>query len=127
MGFYFGKKDKLKSRKLIETLFNEGQSVSAYPLRLVYLETSFEDGSFTKTAVSVSKRHFKKAADRNRIKRLIREVFRVKKSHYFNNISTQYALMILYIGNEKPDFQSINATMDRLFEKFSNRTFPNEH
>lgn len=126
MGFSFGKKDKLKSRKLIETLFSEGQSVSAYPLRLVYLETSFEDGSLTKTAVSVSKRHFKRAVDRNRIKRLIREAFRLNKHAYFNNISTHYALMILYIGNEKPNFQSINVSMDRLFENFSKKTFPNE-
>ena len=57
----FRKNEKLKSKKLIEQMFVEGRSVSAFPLRLVYLETSFDDGASIKTGVSVSKRNFKKA------------------------------------------------------------------
>ena len=118
MLFSFGKKDKLKSKKTIEKLFSEGKSISVYPLRLVYLQTDFEDNVMTKTGVSVSKRNFKNAVDRNRIKRLIREVFRLNKHQYFNNISTQYAFMILYIGNDKPTFELTNSAMDKLFDKF---------
>ena len=118
MLFSFGKKDKLKSKKTIENLFREGKSISVYPLRLVYLQTDFEDNVMTKTGVSVSKRNFKNAVDRNRIKRLIREVFRLNKHQYFNNISTQYAFMILYIGNDKPTFELTNSAMDKLFDKF---------
>ena len=66
----YSKKEKLKSKKLIEKMFVEGRSISAFPLRLVYLETPFNDGVTIKTGVSVSKRHFKRAVDRNRIKRL---------------------------------------------------------
>ena len=55
--------EKLKSKKLIEQLFANGQSVSAFPLRLVYLPTSFDENVVAKTGVSVSKRHFKKAVD----------------------------------------------------------------
>lgn len=117
--FTFGKQDKLKSQKLIEALFLEGQSVSAYPLRLVFLETEFKDGIQTKTGVSVSKRHFKHAVDRNRIKRLMREVYRLNKASYFNNISTPYALMILYLGNTKPSFELVSGKMQVLFEKFA--------
>ena len=119
MRFSFGKKDKLKSKKLIEKLFSEGKSVSSYPLRLVYLEAHFEEDILSKTGVSVSKRHFKKAVDRNRIKRLMRESFRLNRARYFNNISTQYAFMILYIGNEKPDSKLMNTAMDNLFSKFT--------
>ena len=72
MSFTYRKKDKLKSKKLIEQLFTEGKSISAYPLRLVYLKTAFEDQSLLKTGVSVSKRLHKTAVARNRIKRLIR-------------------------------------------------------
>ncbi len=115
----FKKSEKLKSKKLIEQLFLEGRSVSAFPLRLVYLQTSFKNDINIKIGVSVSKRNFKTAVDRNRIKRLLREVYRLDKCLYFNNITTQYALMILYIGTEKPNFKSIEAKMKPLFEKFN--------
>ena len=114
----FNKKEKLKSKKLIDQLFNEGSSVSAFPLRLVYIKTEFEDDVIIKTGVSVSKRNFKTAVDRNRIKRLLRESYRLNKSIYFNNITTQYAIMILYIGKDKPTFTQVETKMKQLFEKF---------
>lgn len=116
----FSKKEKLKSKKLIDALFSEGQSVSAYPLRLVYKDAVFEEDTLFKTGVSVSKRNFKTAVDRNRIKRLLRESYRLNKSSYFKNITTQYAFMILYIGKEKPSFVQIENKMKILFEKFLN-------
>lgn len=117
--FTYGKNEKLKSKKLIEQLFTEGQSVSAFPLRLVFLETTHDDATIiAKTAVSVSKRHFKTAVDRNRIKRLMREAYRLNKGTYFNNFSTQYAFMILYIGKEKPTFAQVENRMHKLFKKF---------
>ncbi|MEN3323777.1 ribonuclease P protein component [Mariniflexile soesokkakense] len=118
MKFTFNKKEKLKSKKLIEQLFASGQSVSAFPLRLVYLPTTFDDAILAKTGVSVSKRQFKTAVARNRIKRLIREVYRLNKANYFNNITTQYAFMILYIGKEKPTLAQVEARMSHLFDKF---------
>ncbi len=117
----YPKKEKLKSKKLIEQLFSEGQSVSAFPLRLVYLQTTFEDNVMAKTGVSVSKRNFKTAVDRNRIKRLLREAYRLNKALYFNNITTQYAFMILYIGKDKPSLTQVESRMKHLFEKFSSK------
>ncbi|HEY5687116.1 MAG TPA: ribonuclease P protein component [Yeosuana sp.] len=122
MKFTFNKKEKLKSKKLIDSLFSEGQSVSAYPLRLVFMPTHFEDGELFKTGVSVSKRHFKRAVDRNRIKRLLRESFRLNKSRYFDNISTSHAFMILYIGKEIPTLKQLENKMAQLFDKFSKVT-----
>ena len=121
MRFTFNKKEKLKSKKLIDRLFNEGLSVSVYPLRLMYLQTTFDDKAPFKTSVSVSKRNFKKAVSRNYIKRLLREVYRLNKPSYFNNITTQYAFMILYIGKEKPTQTQIETKMKHLFEKFSSK------
>ncbi len=115
----FSYEEKLKSKKLIEQLFLEGQSVSAYPMRLVYLQTSFNDNTIVKTGVSVSKRNFKKAVDRNRIKRLLRESYRLHKTTYFNNITTQYTFMILYIGNDKPTLNQIETRMELVFKKFN--------
>ncbi len=122
MNFTYGKKEKLKSKKLIDQLFSEGQSVSAFPLRLVFLETPLEEAIVAKTGVSVSKRHFKTAVDRNRIKRLMREAYRLNKTNYFNKISTQYAFMILYIGKEKPTYQQVEKKMNVLFDKFLKKT-----
>jgi ribonuclease P protein component len=114
----YSRKEKLKSKKLIDQMFQEGGSVSAFPLRLVYLETSFIDGATIKVGVSVSKRHFKNAVDRNHVKRLMREAYRLNKPSYFNNFSTQCAFMILYIGNEKLTLEQIVAKMKLLFDKF---------
>ena len=115
----FSGKEKLKSKKLIEQMFAEGHSVTAFPLRLVYLETSYDDNTAVKTGVSVSKRNFKTAVARNRIKRLLREAYRLNKRVYFNNITTQYAFMILYIGNDKPTLKTLETRMKLLFDKFN--------
>ncbi|GGZ89591.1 ribonuclease P protein component [Algibacter mikhailovii] len=117
----YPKKEKLKSKKLIEQLFANGQSISVFPLRLVFLPTTFEDSIPAKTGVSVSKRNFKTAVDRNRIKRLLRESYRLNKSDYFNNLTTQYACMILYIGKDKPTFNQVETKMNLLFKKFLNK------
>ena len=118
----YKKIEKLKSKKLIGQLFDEGKSVSAYPLRLVYLKTEFTDGAQIKTGVSVPKRQFKKAVDRIRIKRLLREAYRLNKAQYFNNTSNCYAFMILYIGKESTAFEVVNSKMKRLFELFLKKT-----
>nr|WP_321243319.1 ribonuclease P protein component [uncultured Psychroserpens sp.] len=121
MSLSYPKKEKLKSQKLIEQLFSEGKSVSAYPLRMVYLKSEFDEDTQFKTGVSVSKRNFKKAVDRNRIKRLLREGYRLNKGAYFNNISSCYTLMILYIGKDGTDFDSVNKKMKQLLETFSKK------
>lgn len=114
----YKKIEKLKGQKLIEKLFSEGNSVVAYPLRLVYLKTNFDSPVKVKTGVSVSKRNFKKAVDRNRIKRLMREAYRLNKSKYFNNIPDQYAFMILYIGKTQTDFETVSKKMNTLIDAF---------
>ena len=118
MKLTYGKKDKLKSKKLIEQLFDSGQSVSNYPLKLIYLGTNFSDDVRFKTAVSVSKRNFKLAVTRNRIKRLLRESYRLNKGLLFNNMTTQYALMILYIGKKEPSFSELNVAMMTILKQF---------
>ena len=113
--------EKLKGKKLIEQLFEEGRSVSAFPLRLVYMTTPFKDGAKVKTGVSVSKKSFKRAVDRNRIKRLMREAYRLNKTEYLNNISEPYAFMILYNGKEIPAYSEVEAKMAQLFRAFSKK------
>ncbi|WP_298537729.1 ribonuclease P protein component [uncultured Algibacter sp.] len=121
MSLTYSKKEKLKSKKRIDQLFAEGQSVSVFPLRMVYLPTTFEEPIGAKTGVSVSKRNFKTAVDRNRIKRLLRESYRLNKTRYFNNLTTQYTIMILYIGKDVPTYNQVENKMNLLFQKFSNK------
>lgn len=125
MNFKFGKLEKLKSKKTIDCLFKEGQSVTVFPLRMIYLKI---DGEAPKTqiGVSVSKRLHKTAVTRNRIKRLLREAIRLNKPIYFNNSTTSYALMILYISKEGTSFEVLNTAMKSLLEKFVRKTAKNE-
>ncbi|NRD22207.1 ribonuclease P protein component [Winogradskyella litoriviva] len=118
MSFKYHKKDKLKSKKLIEQLFTEGKAINAYPLKLIYIKTSFNDGSQLKTGVSVSKRLHKTAVSRNQIKRLLRETYRLNKPLYFNNSSSSFAFMILYLSKDGTTFDKLNHSMKLLFKKF---------
>ncbi len=118
----YSKKERLKSKKQIEALFNKGRSVTAFPLRLIYLETIFDDDVKIKTGVSVSKRLHKNAVDRNKIKRLLREAYRLNKGEYFNNSTTSYAFMILYLSKDGTTFDAVDTAMKTLFEKFIKTT-----
>lgn len=122
MNFKYSKKDKLKSKKLIEQLFSNGKAITVYPLKLIYLKTDFNDESLIKTGVSVSKRLHKTAVARNRIKRLLREAYRLNKPHFFNNSNASYAFMILYLSKDGTTFDKLNNSMKLLFKKFINKT-----
>ena len=70
----FKKQEKLKKSKLIEQLFAQGKSLTIFPIKLIYLEINHNSPYKIQAGVTVSKRNFRKAVDRNRIKRLLREV-----------------------------------------------------
>lgn len=118
MDFTYPKAEKLKSKKSIELLFSEGKTISKYPLRLVYLQHNFEDNVPLKMGVSVSKKHFKKAVDRNHYKRLLRECYRLNKHLLINNLDSKYCCMFFYQTAEKLSYQEINQKTISLFEKF---------
>lgn len=102
----YGKHEKLKSRKLIEEVFTKGQVVKAYPIRLHYLIHDNEEYSPLQAGVSVSKRNFKRAVDRNRVKRLLREAYRLQNEELKNWVkehNKQIAIMIIYGNNALPE------------------------
>jgi len=118
MSFKFPKKEKLKSKKLIKRLFNEGQSISKFPLKLIYLETELPDNVKIQAGVTVPKKNFKSAVKRNRIKRLLRESYRLNKYLIFNNIEGNFAFLILYLGKELPQYHEVEENMKFIFQKF---------
>lgn len=118
MNYGFSKNDKLKSRKLIGQLFEDGKIVSKFPLKLFYVPAQFDDGVKVKAAVSVSKRNFKTAVDRNRIKRLLRESYRLNKHLVIENITENYAFLFLYVGKDLPEFKLLEIKMQQLLKEF---------
>lgn len=116
--FSFGKKEKLKSNKLISQLFLEGKSLSVYPLKLIYLKTDIKEAQI-KTAVTVPKKIFKRAVHRNKIKRLLRESYRLNKAIIFNNTEDKFAFLFLYLGKEMPAFVHVESKMKLLLQKFN--------
>ncbi len=115
----FNHKEKLKSKKEIELLFGEGKSIAQYPIRLIYRKSSIQENNGPKTAVSVSKRNFKKAVDRNRIKRLLREGYRKNKYIVHHNTTHQFTFMFLYTGKEMPEYALVASKMKKILQKFN--------
>lgn len=127
ISFSFPKAEKLKSKKLIEKLFVEGKNVTNFPLKLIYVPNELETTIPIKTGVTVPKRKFKKAVDRNRIKRLLREAYRLNKHIIFNNIEGKYALLILYLGNEMPNYGRIEKSMVSALTKLQKKITDEEN
>ena len=118
--FSFGKKEKLKSKMLIGQLFSEGRNLSVFPLKLIYLKVNKQEVPI-KATVTVSKKNFKNAVHRNRIKRLLRESYRLNKGIVFNNTQENFAFLFLYLGKEMPAFKDVESKMKLLLEKFNAR------
>lgn len=120
----YPKHEKLKSKNTIDLLFTEGKSVSKYPLRLVYVPISLENEERLKMGVSVSKKYFKKAVDRNYYKRVLRECYRLNKRLLLDNMDQPYAFMFFYQTKERLDYREIQEKTTQLFQKFAEATKP---
>ncbi len=118
MDFSYPKNQKLKSRKLIDLLFAQGKSVSNYPIKLIYLKTELPEAVKIQAGVAVPKKNFKSAVKRNRIKRLLREAYRLNNHSVFNNSEATFAFLFLYLGKEMPGFVEIEQNMQRVLLKF---------
>jgi len=118
MNFTYPKNERLKSKTTIGLLFSEGKSVSKYPLRLVYREAEADSEEKIKMGVSVSKKYFKRAVDRNYFKRVLRETYRLNKNLLWNNVEQPYSLMFFYQTKDKLSYEEINTKTIQLFEKF---------
>lgn len=120
MSLKFSKKEKLKSRKAIEQLFQARQSIHVFPLRLIWRKLDFPlSQSPAQFAVSVPKRAFAKAVHRNRIKRIIREVYRLNKADVYAALPQsegQFGFMFIYSGRREPTFAEIEKSLKKLIK-----------
>ena len=115
----FSKEEKLKKKNLITELFASGKSASVFPLRMIYLENDHDSPFKVQAGVSVSKRNFKSAVDRNRIKRLMRESYRKNKYLIYNDKDTKkHILMLIYQAKSEVSYQEMEEKMIDLIQKF---------
>lgn len=113
----FPKTQKLKSRKAIAQLFDEGKTVTKFPIKVFYLPQ--QDYLENKAAFAVPKRSFKLAVSRNRIKRQLREAYRLKKETLESNTSTKFALLFLYLGKTNVPYAQIEKAVTVLLKKLA--------
>ena len=118
--FSYSAKEKLKSRKLLDELFASGKSFSIFPVKVFYKEVKAPIDFPVKVGVGVSSKKFKKAVDRNRIKRLLRECYRLHKfplSEYAKKENRQFSVFFLYLDKTLPTQSGLLEKMPLLIDK----------
>jgi len=114
--FTFQKEERLCSKKIIDKLFVEGEAFISFPLKVVFLPTKLPAGFPVQAGFSVSKKNFKRAVKRNRIKRLMREAYRLHKHELYQKLDDrQLAVFFVYIGKEMPKYASIENAIRKAF------------
>ncbi|QIE59876.1 ribonuclease P protein component [Rasiella rasia] len=117
MPFTFGKDEKLKSRKRIAQLFDEGETVVKFPIKVFYLP--LENSEVSQATFAVPKRSFKSAVARNRIKRQLREAYRLQKEVLEKENGKHFTLLFLYLSKDKPQYSKLSSSMAVLLKKIS--------
>lgn len=128
--FKFGKEERICLGKDIEKLFSKNSSFVAYPNRIVYVYEKFDSSSiegdalhYPKILISVPKRIFKRANKRNKIKRLVREAYRLNKNKFDNNIlkNGQLLIGIIYINKELSSYHEMEKSIIKLIQTINTK------
>ena len=119
--YTLSRNEKLKGRKAIEQLFSVGKSFTISPFRLFYFIPEETDGEILQAGFTVSTKYFKKAVDRNRVKRLLREAYRLQKQILTDDLTLtnkRLRFFIIYTGNELPDYNMVFEKVTAILKRF---------
>lgn len=120
----FKKSERLSGKKLLGEIHREGKAVKAFPFILLYKPCSFESAVPAKLAISIPKRKVKKAVDRNRMRRQVREVYRVEKPTLYTVLTggdVQLGMLIIFVGYESSvDSNLVKEKISTLIARLSN-------
>lgn len=120
MSVRFPKSERLTRRGLFSQIITTGDSVKAYPIKFVFLEVDAtpSDAKY-QIAFAVSKRRFKKAVDRNRMKRVMRESWRIHKDEFIRIFGEKkYVILAIYMSDEKVDRNQLDRCMQKAIAKW---------
>ena len=123
MRFTFKKTEKLTSKKVMDEVFANGNTIKAFPFIVKYSLVE-EQESPVQLAISVPKRNFKKAVDRNKIKRLIREAYRLNKGTLVESMKMKnknLAFFLIYSGKEKLTFSRTEEKIKLLLKELKEK------
>jgi ribonuclease P protein component len=116
--YSLGKSERLKSRKQIDALFESGKKITQFPFRVIYRQE--RGGKEIKAGFTVSSKNFPRAVDRNRIKRLIREAYRIQKAELGTCVKKNQTLLhlfFIYTGRDIISFKELSHRLKQILDK----------
>lgn len=119
MSQHFLKTERLKSKTAFDALFTNGKSVKYFPVRMVFLPNVPAHNTGVQVGFSVSKRRFKNAPDRNRIKRQLREAYRLNKHQFLTKLKQPYAVVFIYLHHQQLPYATIEKCVVACLEKLA--------
>jgi len=121
--FSLAKNERLSRKKSIDRLFREGASFFNHPVKVYWLLTPVDSGNPAQVMVIVGKRAFKRAVDRNKIKRQIREIYRLEKPGLYEFLKAndrQCQFCLIYTSNNLPDYHELERKIKLIFRRLIN-------
>lgn len=117
--YSFKKQERLKSRKLIRELFEKGSSFFIFPFKVIYLTGYLKDDSPHQTLVSIPRRNFRRAVDRNKLKRRVREAYRLNKNILYktDEVCPPLIIAFIFVGKELMDFYKLESKLKICLER----------
>jgi ribonuclease P protein component len=123
--YTFKKQERITAQKEVDLLFEKGNAFISYPLRIVYVEQKPFSGATVSVLVCVAKKKLKRAVARNRMKRLIRESYRLNKAFLIEHLQEKESgllIAFLFIGKELCGFKDIEAAMLKVLSILKEKT-----
>jgi ribonuclease P protein component len=117
--YTFNKNERLCSKKLIDLLFAEGKSFLSHPYRISFLETELNTEYPCQVVFIVSKKRYKRANQRNKTKRLMREAYRLNKPEFYDNLSKKNKHIILSVNYVAPEIHSYKDIEQKMVKALS--------